>query len=92
MNIELIIAGLISGFAAYILLWKLGFDLIFHTLKFENFTIHIDALIDIAFTILLALIFNGTYSGMIAAVIGGLTLSVLLTITRLIKGTREIRL
>ena len=45
-----------------------------------------DAYIDITVTLLLMAIFEGTFSGMIAAVVGGLVFSLLLAVTRYFTG------
>ena len=65
-------AGLLTALGIIFLLYKVGFN---HILGF-------DILIDIVATIGLMYVFAGTYSGMMAAIIGGLFISIVLIIAK----------
>jgi uncharacterized membrane protein YkgB len=71
--IEMAAAGCLTAVGVFILLVKLGLK---NVLPFEVF-------IDVGVTIGLSILFKGTYSGLMAAIIGGITLSLLLTISKL---------
>lgn len=71
--IEMAAAGCLTAIGVFILLLKLGLR---NVLPFEVF-------IDVGVTIGLSILFKGTYSGLMAAIIGGITLSLLLTISKL---------
>ena len=63
----MIMAGILTAFAFLILFWKLGF---------RKFRI-LEVPIDIAVTLLMAILFWGTFSGMMTAIVGGLVFSLL---------------
>jgi|TARA_B110000238_G_scaffold119255_1_gene129234 hypothetical protein len=65
-------AGLLTALGIIFLLYKVGF----------NNILGFDILIDIVATIGLMYVFAGTYSGMMAAIIGGLFISVVLIIAK----------
>ena len=65
---ELIIAGVVSALAVLVLLFKIGI----------RKCLYFDVPLDIGVTVFLGIIFSGTYSGMIAAIIGGLIFSIIL--------------
>jgi|TARA_B110000208_G_C11486213_1_gene327748 hypothetical protein len=65
-------AGLLTALGIIFLLYKVGFKNI----------LGFDILIDIVATIGLMYLFAGTYSGMMAAIIGGLFISVVLIIAK----------
>lgn len=76
MTQAIIAAGIVSAIAFYIVFWKIDIR------KICGY----EVAVDIASTILLMLMFAGTYTGMIAAVIAGLLLSVMLMITKWFVG------
>ena len=63
----MIIAGILTAFAFLVLFWKLGFK------KFRL----LEVPIDLGVTVTMALLFWGTFSGMMAAIVGGLVFSLL---------------
>ena len=63
----MIIAGILTAFAFLVLFWKLGFR------KFRL----LEVPIDLGVTVTMALLFWGTFSGMMAAIVGGLVFSLL---------------
>jgi hypothetical protein len=63
---EGIFPGLLTAIAILVVLWKIGFK------RFK----YIEVPIDIAVTIGLMILFWGTFSGMMAAIIGGLFFSI----------------
>jgi len=65
-------AGLLTALGIVFLLYKVGFNKI----------LGYDVIVDIVATIGLMYIFSGTYSGMMAAIIGGLFISVVLIIAK----------
>ena len=65
-------AGLLTALGIIFLLYKVGFK---HILAY-------DVIVDILATIGLMYIFAGTYSGMMAAIIGGLFISIVLIIAK----------
>lgn len=69
---DIIWAGIISAIAMIFLLMKLDIR------KVCGY----DIFIDVFFTFLLAYMFSGTYSGMMAAIIGGAVLSIFLFIMK----------
>ena len=73
---EMLLAGVISATAMIFLLLKLDLK------KVCGY----DFFIDIGFTFLLAYMFSGTYSGMMAAIIGGAILSVFLFFMKKVNG------
>lgn len=68
----MILAGLLTAAAFLILLYKIGFK---RVLKYDLF-------IDIAVTFFLMIIFAGTFAGMMAAIIGGLFVSIVLVVLK----------
>ena len=66
----MIIAGILTAFAFLVLFWKLGFK------KFRL----LEVPIDLGVTVAMALLFWGTFSGMMAAIVGGLVFSLLFRI------------
>ena len=72
MNIELLIAGFIASHTLLLLCFKLGIRKV----------LGYDAAVDIVATVMLLWMFEGTYSGMIAASFGGLVISVELWILK----------
>lgn len=73
-------AGMLSAVAFYIVFWKLGIERV----------CGYDVYVDVTATIVLMLMFAGTYTGMIAAVIAGLLLSVALSITKKMRGYEKL--
>jgi hypothetical protein len=65
-------AGLLTALGIIFLLYKVGFKRV----------LGYDVIVDIVATIGLMYIFAGTYSGMMAAIIGGLFISVVLIIAK----------
>lgn len=65
MSIELLLAGLIASHTLLLICFKLGIRRV----------LGYDVVFDIAATLLLLWMFSGTYSGMIAASIGGLVIT-----------------
>jgi|TARA_B110000908_G_C9964975_1_gene318553 hypothetical protein len=65
-------AGLLTAMGIVFLLYKVGFNKI----------LGYDVIVDIVATLGLMYIFAGTYSGMMAAIIGGLFISVILIIAK----------
>jgi len=68
----MIIAGLLTACAFLILLYKLNFKKV----------LQYDLVIDIAVTFFLMWIFAGTFAGMMAAIIGGLFVSIVLVLLK----------
>jgi len=65
-------AGLLTALGIVFLLYKVGFKRV----------LAYDVIVDIVATIGLMYVFSGTYSGMMAAIIGGLFISVVLIIAK----------
>ena len=80
MGMAIISAGLLSAVAFYIVFWKLGIERV----------CGYDVYVDVGATVALMVMFAGTYTGMIAAVIAGLVLSMALTITKKIRGYEKL--
>lgn len=76
MDAQLLIAGFIASHTLLLLCFKLGIRKV----------LGYDAAFDIAATVLLLWMFEGTYSGMIAASFGGLVISVELWILKYYLG------
>lgn len=74
-----IIAGVFSAFAIIFLLAKFDFKKV----------LWLDIPIDIMSTILLVIMFAGTFAGMMAAVIGGCIISSFLYVAKRIKGYKK---
>ena len=81
MTSEFIWAGIVSAIAILFLLLKLDIQ------KVCGY----DVFVDIFATGLLMLIFSGTYSGMMAAIIGGAIISVTLWLTKTTIGFKRLR-
>lgn len=73
------IAGIISALAFVVVLYKIGIR------KCLGFDLYLDILT----TVTLAVIFGGTYSGMMAAIIGGLLFSVILMVLKQVHGYQK---
>ena len=73
------LAGLLSALGLLFLIFKFGIRRV----------ISYDIPVDIAVTILLMYVFAGTYSGMMAAMVGGLIVSVTLVHYETHNGTRS---
>lgn len=73
------IAGIISAMAFVIVLYKIGIR------KCLGFDLYLDLFV----TVTLAVIFGGTYSGMMAAIIGGLLFSIVLMVLKQIHGYQK---
>lgn len=80
----LIIPGLLTMFAVVILLLKLKGDTIRKLLGFDIY-------LDIGVTFLLMVIFAGTFTGMMAAIVGGLTFSIILLIMKWTMGYKKLK-
>jgi len=76
---EMIVIGLISGFGLLLILLKMDFW------KVLGFDIYVD----IGATLLLMFAYAGTLGGMIAAMVGGLQISVILLIVKKLWGHME---
>lgn len=72
MDIQLFVAGFIAAHTLLIMCFKLGIRKV----------LGYDAIVDIAATILLLWMFQGTYSGMMAGAFGGLVISIELAILK----------
>ena len=68
MNTGILAVGALSALGVFVILMRFGL----------NFMVRNSKWIDVAFTIALAFLFFGTFSGMAAAALGGLILSCLL--------------
>ena len=68
----MLIAGLLTAVGMLFLLYKVGFKRV----------LAYDVIVDVVATIGLMYVFAGTYSGMMAAIIGGLFISVVLIIAK----------
>lgn len=79
---EMLLAGIISASAMIFLLLKLDLK------KICGY----DFYVDIAFTFLLAYLLSGTYSGMMAALVGGAILSVFLLIIKKLNGYSKLEI
>ena len=79
---EMLLAGVISASAMIFLLLKLPLKRV----------CGYDFFIDVGFTFLLAWMFAGTYSGMMAAIIGGAIVSVFLFLAKKINGYEKLQL
>lgn len=79
---ELLIYGLISAAAIFVLFVKLDIKKI----------LGYDVWIDLAFTIFLGYILQGSFAGMMAALIGGLALSVILGSLKYLIGYKKLTL
>lgn len=77
---EMLIAGILSACGAIFLLLKLDLQ------KVCGY----DLYVDVGFTGLLAWMLSGTYSGMMAAIIGGIILSVFLAFAKKINGYKKL--
>ena len=73
---EFVVSGIAAALTVFVLLWQVDIR------KFAGY----HAYVDVAFTVLLFVLFNGTYSGTMTAVAGGLTLTVLLLATKYFHG------
>ena len=73
-------AGLLTALGIVFLLYKVGF----------KWVLAYDVIVDIVATIGLMYIFAGTYSGMMAAIIGGLFISVILIIAKKFVGYEKL--
>ena len=69
---DLMIWGALSALGIFILIWKVGL----------LWFIRMEALTDIAFTVLMIALFWGTFSGMVIAVAAGLVFSLLLFLAK----------
>ena len=78
----MMLAGILAGLGLLLLIFKIGLRKI----------IAYDIVIDIAVTSLLMVSLAGTYSGMIAALIGGLFVSVVLWVLKKTVTREELRL
>ena len=76
---EFIIPGMAAALTMYLLMWQLDIR------KFAGY----HAWVDCMFTVLLFVAFNGTYSGTMTAVSGGLTLTALLLGTKFFHGYKK---
>ena len=68
----MLVAGILSALGLLIVLFKLG----------GRRVLHYDVPIDIGITALLMYLFAGTYSGMFAAIVGGLIVSITLYVAK----------
>lgn len=82
MTAAIFAAGVISALAIYVLFIKVGIRRV----------CGYDVAADILATLLLMVMFAGTYTGMIAAVIAGLLLSVMLLATKRLLGYERLTL
>jgi hypothetical protein len=73
---EFVIPGVAAALTMFVLMWQMDIR------KFAGY----HAWVDVMFTVLLFVAFNGTYSGTMTAVSGGLTLTVLLLATKYLHG------
>ena len=73
---EMVLAGTVSALAMIFLILKLDLK------KVCGY----DFFVDIGFTFLLAYMFSGTYSGMMAAIIGGTIVSIFLFFVKKVNG------
>ena len=79
---EMLVAGTVSAFAMIFLLLKLDLQ------KVCGY----DFFVDVGFTFLLTWLFSGTYSGMMAAIIGGAIVSIFLFFVKKINGYKKLQL
>ena len=79
---EMILAGVVSASAMIFLLLKLDLK------KVCGY----DFFVDVGFTFLLAWMFAGTYSGMMAAIIGGSIVSIFLFFVKKVNGYSQLKL
>jgi hypothetical protein len=79
---EMLIAGTVSALGMIFLILKLDLQ------KVCGY----DFFIDVGFTFLLAWMFSGTYSGMMAAIIGGVIVSVFLFTVKKVNGYKRLKI
>lgn len=77
---SILLPSAITCCAVYIVLWQLDIQKI----------LGYHVLFDISFTVILSMLFAGTYSGMLVAMAAGLMLSVLLLLTKWFIGYKKI--
>jgi len=80
----LITLGLLTAFAILILIMKLKGDTV---RKLLGFDIYLDLLV----TLIMLVAFAGTYAGMMAAIIGGLTFSITLIALKKVMGYKKLQ-
>lgn len=73
---DIIMYGLISALAVFILILKIGIRKV----------LYFDLAVDILFTVALAYMLSGTFGGMMAALAGGLALSLALVVSKYVLG------
>lgn len=78
---EMLLAGIISASAMIFLLLKLNLKRV----------CGYDFFVDVGFTFLLTWLFSGTYSGMMAAIIGGAIVSIFLFFVKKINGYEKLQ-
>lgn len=76
---DILLYGLFSALAVFILLLKIGIRKV----------LYFDLFIDITFTIFLAYLLKGSFAGIMAAVLGGLALSIALIISKYVFGYQK---
>lgn len=76
---DIIINGMLTALAVYVVLWK------WDIYKACGYGLYIDTI----FSLLLAIFYMGTYSGALVAIMGGLTLSILLSATKWLIGYKR---
>lgn len=76
---EILTYGLISALAVFILILKIGIRKV----------LYFDLAVDIGFTVMLAYILAGSFGGMMAALVGGLALSIALFVCKELFGYQK---
>mgnify|MGYP005866282321 CR=1 FL=1 len=79
----LITPGLLTALGIFILILKLRRDTLRKLLGFDIF-------LDITVTVILMIAFAGTFSGMMAAIVGGIGFSLALWVTKMVYGYKHL--
>jgi len=79
---SLILAGFLSGLGILVMLFQLNFK------KVLGFSL----IVDLIATVGLGVLFMGTFSGMIAGVVGGLTVTTVLAVSKKLVGYKKLGL
>ena len=76
----ILLPSAITVAAVYVVLWQLDMRKV----------LGYHLLVDISFTVIATILFAGTYSGMLVAMLSGLLLSILLVVTKWLIGYKKI--
>ena len=79
----MLIPGVITAIAFFILILKMNHNT-------QRLIYGYDIPVDIAATVIMMMLFSGTFSGMLAAMIGGLLFSIMLMVAKKFRGYRKL--